>query len=314
MKKALFVLVGLAVLHPFFSSAEALLAGILFALFLGNPFRDLTKKWTSKLLMYSVVALGFGVDLMVVGRVGLDGIGYTILTITFALSAGLALGKIFNVPFDLSVLISSGTAICGGSAIAAVASAIRARHDDVTVSLAVVFLLNAIALFLFPPLGHLFGLSPTQFGLWSALAVHDTSSVLGTAAQFGGDALQVGTTVKLARALWITPLTLAASFGYAKFRHADAGAGKITIPWFIFGFIGASALVTFVPSLSTAGHWISWGGVRLLVFVLFLIGSNLARETLKAVGFRPLAQGVLLWFLVGTTSLLAIHSGLLALR
>jgi uncharacterized integral membrane protein (TIGR00698 family) len=310
-KEALFVACGLAVLHPWFSSAEALLLGVAFALALGNPFAALTKKWTSKLLMLSVVLLGFGIDLLVVGRVGLAGVGYTVVTIAFALGMGLLLGRLFGVSRDLSVLISCGTAICGGSAIAAVSSAIKPRNDDVTMSLAVVFLLNAAALFIFPSIGHYFGLSPSQFGLWAALAVHDTSSVLGTAQAFGGEALQVGTTVKLARALWITPLTLAVSFVYARLRSGEGGQGKITIPWFIFGFIAASAFVTFAPGMRELGHQVAWIGVRSLVFVLFLIGSNLARSTLARVGARPLAQGLLLWILVGSTTLFAIHSGFL---
>ena len=309
MKKILFAGVALTTLAPFVSSGVALLAGVVFALTLGNPFAAETKKFSSKLLQLSVVGLGFGVNLLVVGQVGLQGVGYTILPILLAMGAGLLLGRILGVPRDTSVLISCGTAICGGSAIAAVSAAMKEKNDDVAVALAVVFLLNAAALFLFPGVGHYFQLSQAQFGLWSALAVHDTSSVLGTASQSGAEALQVGTTVKLARALWITPLALVVSYFYSK----KGERAKITVPYFIFGFMLASAIVTVFPALKEIGHQISWASVRLLVFVLFLIGASLSRATLRAVGALPLVQGVALWMIMAGTTLLAIDQILLAL-
>lgn len=293
-------------LHPAVPSGAALLAGIFLALSMGNPFAALTKKWTSYCLMAAVVGLGFGMDLLVVGRVGAQGIGYTAFTILLTMVVGTGLGAMLKVSRDASLLITAGTAICGGSAIAAVSAAIRAKSEDVSVALATVFLLNAAALFIFPPIGHAIGLDTTQFGFWSALAVHDTSSVVGTTLQYGGDAMQVGTTVKLARALWITPLTLVIGLAYNRNKTEK---GRITIPWFILGFVAAAALVTWVPAFRATGESLAVMSRRLLVFTLFLIGSNLTRATLKSVGFRPFVQGVALWIFAASTSLGAIYYG-----
>lgn len=308
MKKSAFVILALATLWPEISAGLALVVGIAFALAFGNPFSVYTKTWTSTLLQVAVVGLGFGMNLLVVGKVGLEGVGYTALTILLSMFVGLALGRLLQVRRDASLLISSGTAICGGSAIAAVSGAIRAESEDVSVSLATVFLLNAAALLIFPALGHWANLTQAQFGLWSALAVHDTSSVVGTAIQYGRESLQVGTTVKLARALWITPLTLAIGFGWNRGR-AGTGRGKVARPWFILGFLLASALVTWAPSLAGAGEWLAYASRRVLVLTLFLIGANLTMATLRNVGIRPMVQGLLLWFFAASASLFAIMHG-----
>lgn len=307
MIKIAFIVLGILCLYPGVPAGIALVAGILFALLFGNPVQAQTKRMTSTLLQVAVVGLGFGMNLLVVGKVGFEGVGYTAITILLSLAVGLALGKALGVARDASLLISAGTAICGGSAIAALSAAIRAESEDVSVSLATIFLLNAAALFIFPPIGHHLALTETQFGLWSALAVHDTSSVVGTAMQYGPRALEVGTTVKLARALWITPLTFAVGYFYS--RRVGATGGKIAKPWFILGFILASAIVTWVPGTQEAGQWLASASRSLLVLTLFLIGSNLTKATLKSAGLRPMVQGVLLWIVAGSTSLYAICEG-----
>jgi uncharacterized integral membrane protein (TIGR00698 family) len=308
MKIARFLLplAGLVCLTPYVSSALALALGIAIACFFGNPYLETTRKITHRLLALSVVGLGAGMDLGVVGRVGLQGIGYTIVGIGTTLLLGSLLGKVLKTTRDTSILITVGTAICGGSAIAAVAPAIGAKHHEVSVSLGTVFLLNALALMIFPFVGHQLHLTETQFGLWSALAIHDTSSVVGAAMQYGQQALQIATTVKLARALWIVPVTLAIGFLIREAGTDGKPAQKPKRPWFILGFIAAAALVTWVPALQSAGHSVEWVARRTLVLTLFLIGANLTPATLKSVGVRPLLQGVLLWICVASGTLGAI--------
>lgn len=294
-------------LWPVFNAAEALVGGILIALLVGNPYPERTKKWTQKMLSLSVVGLGAGMNLIVVGQVGVKGIGYTVISIFGSLLLGLALGRLFKTEKDTSMLVSVGTAICGGSAIAAMAPVLKAKSHEVSVSLGIVFLLNAAALFIFPWVGHHMELTEAQFGLWSALAIHDTSSVVGATMQYGPHALEVGTTVKLARALWIVPVTLL--IGYLRSRSAVAGevAGKAKKPYFILGFLIVAALVTWIPELRPAGHVVEFIAKRVLVVTLFLIGTGMTRETLKNVGFRPFAQGFILWVIVASTTLLAIR-------
>lgn len=301
-------LAGVLSLTPVLSSATALLLGVACALLLGNPYIDSTRKFTHKLLAISVMGLGAGMDLGVVGRAGIQGIGYTVIGISTTWILGTFFGKMLKTARDTSLLITVGTAICGGSAIAAVAPTIRAKHHEVSVALGTVFLLNAVALFLFPWVGHHFGLTDNQFGLWSALAIHDTSSVVGATLSYGAGALQIGTTVKLARALWIVPITIASGYFYHK-RGGQVAQEKAKRPWFILGFIIAAALVTWVPELRPAGHIVESIAKRSLVLTLFLIGTNLTLDTLKAVGMRPLIQGVLLWISVATLTLGAICSG-----
>lgn len=303
------IILGILCLWPKISAGIALLLGVLGTLLFGNPYEAKTKKFTPQLLTYSVIGLGAGMNLLVVLKVGLHGILYTVVSIGAAFAIGTILGLILKVERDLSLLLTVGTAICGGSAIAAVAPVLGAKPHQVSVSLGTVFMLNACALFLFPWLGHHFSLTQNQFGLWSALAIHDTSSVVGSTLQYGQEALQVGTTVKLARALWIVPVTFAVGFFVARRNHSPQTEAKPKRPWFILGFLLMAALVTWIPALAFAGHIVEFVARRLLVLTLFLIGANLSRETLKAVGFRPFLQGVLLWIAIGTGSLFAIVNG-----
>ena len=292
------------------SSSAALVSGVALGTLVGNPLLSRTRSLTSQMLALSVMGLGAGMDLRVVGRVGLHGIGYTVVGITVALSAGLLLGRVLRTERNTSILISAGTAICGGSAIAALAPVLRAEQHQVSVALGVVFLLNAVALVVFPPMGHVLDLSQVQFGLWGALAIHDTSSVVGATLQYGRQALEVGTTVKLTRALWIVPLTFAvgAAVAHGARERSDQRPQR---PWFILGFLAAAALATYVPALHATAGVVSEVARRTLVATLFLIGANLTRDTLRTVGFRPLVQGVTLWAVVGTGTLGAILAGLI---
>jgi len=290
------------------SSPVALVCGVAVGVLVGNPLLSRSRLLTSRLLALSVVGLGAGMDLRVVGKVGLDGIGYTVVGITLALSVGLLLGRALRTERDTSILLSAGTAICGGSAIAALAPVLGAKQHQVSVALGVVFLLNGLALLLFPPLGHALGLSQVQFGLWSSLAIHDTSSVVGATLQYGRQALEVGTTVKLARALWIVPLTIAVGAVVAREKRREPG-NPPKRPWFILGCLAAAALATYVPRLHSAAGVVTEIARRSLVATLFLIGANLTRDTLRTVGVRPLVQGVFLWAVVGTATLGAILAG-----
>ncbi|RYZ77172.1 MAG: putative sulfate exporter family transporter [Proteobacteria bacterium] len=298
---------ALICLLPQISSGIALFLGVAIALTLGNPYLTSSKKLTTYLLQISVVGLGAGMNLNIVASVGLKGIGYTVIGIVLILALGFALGKFLKTERDTSILITVGTAICGGSAIAAVAPALRAKSQDVTVALGVVFILNSVALFIFPPLGHHFALSQHQFGLWSALAIHDTSSVVGASLAYGAEAMQTATTVKLARALWIVPVSLGIGWLAARTRNIDErGEVKAKKPWFILGFLIAAALVTYVPTLAPAGEVVNLIAKRLLVVTLFLIGASLTRETVKQVGPKPLIQGVALWIIAASATLLAL--------
>ncbi len=305
---------ALGVPLPRASGGLALCAGATLGLLLGNPYAAKTRKLAQWALQLSVVGLGFGMDLRVVMRAGLHGIGWTLTGITGCLALGALLARTLRVGGRTGMLISVGTAICGGSAIAAVAPVVRADEDEIAVALATVFLLNAVALLIFPPIGHAAHLSQTQFGLWAALAIHDTSSVVAAAMSYGAQALEIATTIKLARALWIVPLTLVAGVWMARqdrfgARATATGAAlraKSARPWFIAGFIAAAALVTLLPALRPFGQAIRLGAQQALVATLFLIGTGLSAGALRRVGIRPLALGVLLWCAVGAISLAAI--------
>lgn len=305
LRPILFSVCALACLIPFVPSAAALLGGAILGVIWGNPWPDLNKKLTQRLLALSIVGLGAGMNLSVVGEVGAQGALYTVVGIGLTLVLGTILGKLLRAPRDVSILVSVGTAICGGSAIAAVAPVIRAKHQDVTVALATVFILNALALLIFPWIGHSLDLNQVAFGLWSALAIHDTSSVVGSTLQYGAQALEVGTTVKLARALWIVPVTLLFARFYVK-KDQNAQSTPIRRPWFILGFVIMAAAVTWIPALQPTGKIIEQIARRTLVLTLFLIGSGITRATLKSVGVRPLIQGILLWILVASCTLVAI--------
>jgi uncharacterized integral membrane protein (TIGR00698 family) len=305
LAKILFALGVLLSFTGYVSPPIALTAGILFGLSFTHPYISESRGVARILLQSSVVALGFGMNLNAVLKAGRSGFAYTALGISFALLIGLALGRALQVQSKCSFLISSGTAICGGSAIATVAPIIEADEHEMAVSLGTVFILNSMALLIFPPIGNALHLSQGQFGLWAALAVHDTSSVVGAASKYGAQALVIGTTVKLARALWIVPLAVATA---AIKRHRS----RIPFPWFILLFILAAVLNTYVGMVTRVSAQLFTVGRLGLAATLFLIGSGISRATLKEVGWRPMLQGVLLWLAVGLTSLYCIHMGLIS--
>ncbi len=310
--RALVLLGAAAALAPGMPAAAALGAGIAIALTVGNPFRARTRALSRKLLPLAVVGLGGGMDLAAVARVGLHGIGYTIASIALCLALGALLARALGVERVTATLVTVGTAICGGSAIAAAAPAIGAGERETSVSLGTVFLLNAVALLVFPAIGHVAGLDEPGFGLWAALAIHDTSSVVGAALQYGPAALAIATTVKLARALWIAPLALALGF-LERRRAAGIGAPlSAAPPWFILGFVLAAAIATYVPGARPAGTAAAWLAGRLLVLTLFLIGLGLDRSSLREVGARPLLLGLSLWVIVAAGTLAAVMMGLRA--
>ena len=291
-------------LTPWCPPPLALALGLALALTLGSPFK--TSKQTRMLLQASVVGLGFGMNLQKVFEAGRSGILFTLATIAGTLLVGYALGRMLRVSSGTAHLISSGTAICGGSAIAAVGPVIGATDEEMSVSLGTVFILNSIALFIFPAIGAALHLTQPQFGIWAAIAIHDTSSVVGAAAAYGAEALQVATTVKLTRALWIVPLTLGTAYAFR--RRTTPGSSRVVIPWFILFFLIASLIRTYVPAPQIAWDVI----VRIarigLTVTLFLIGSALSRKSLAAVGFRPLILGVMLWILVSAAGLWAVRA------
>jgi uncharacterized integral membrane protein (TIGR00698 family) len=320
--RAAFVALAALMLSPWASPAVALGAGAAFALTLGNPFAARTQPASRWLLQACVVGLGVGMPDAPVLRAGASSVAYTVGGIALALTLGTLLGRWLRVERRTSFLITAGTSICGGSAIAAVGPAIGAGADEMSVSLATVFVLNGVALYLFPAIGHALGLSQAQFAVWAAVAIHDTSSVVGAASVYGAAALQSATVLKLARALWIVPLTLAAAAlarrsGTARGLEdegsaegtADTRTAKLKLPWFIGLFAGAALARTLLPAGDAAALDLLAHAARTgLVLTLFLIGAGLSRGTLRAVGTRPLVQGALLWIAVASLTLLAVRS------
>jgi uncharacterized integral membrane protein (TIGR00698 family) len=307
--RALVVVAALAVLALGLSAGAALLAGVAVALTLGNPWPERTRALAQRTLAWSVVGLGAGMDLRVVGRVGIHGVAYTALGIACAFAIGTLLGRRLGVARGTSLLVTVGTAICGGSAIAATAPAIRAKGEEVSIALAAVFLLNGVALFLFPPIGHRLHLGQESFGLWCALAIHDTSSVVGAAAAYGARALEVATSAKLARALWIVPVTVAVARWHARREGAERGVARPPRPWFIAGFVATAALSTYVPALRGIGHVVAQGAHRALAAALFLVGLGLSGASLRALGMRPLLHASALWLVMAGGILGAIVLG-----
>ena len=293
---------GLEMLSCWCTPPVMLFLGLAYALICGQGYPSFNKKMSKMLLQYSVVGLGFGMNLHESLASGKEGMTFTIISVIGTLAIGMLIGrKLLKVDRETSYLISSGTAICGGSAIAAVGPVIKAKPANMSVALAVVFVLNAIALFIFPSIGHWLELSQQQFGTWAAIAIHDTSSVVGAGAAYGEEALKVATTIKLTRALWIIPLALATSL---IFKSKDS---KITIPWFILYFIIAILLNTFVlDSVPQVGTAVSGIARRFLTLTMFFIGASLSMDVLRTVGIRPLIQGVLLWIVISVGSLLYI--------
>jgi uncharacterized integral membrane protein (TIGR00698 family) len=287
----------------------ALLAGLALGLAGANLYPAHTPRIAHHLLQASVIGLGAGMRLDEVARAGLHSLGITFFGILFTLALGRWLGRRLGLTDDAALLISGGTAICGGSAIAALAGTLKPRSHDLAVALVTVFLLNAAALLIFPPIGHALGLTQTQFGWWAALAIHDTSSVVGAGLAYGAVAVGVATTVKLARALWIAPVTF--WFAHRRRRNDPAGERRpITFPWFILGFLAVAAAVTFVAFPPALTHGVALVSHRALGLTLFLIGASVTRQALRDAGVRPLALGLVLWTVVGSASLLAVKAGL----
>ena len=284
------------------SPPAALVGGIIYGFSFTHPFHLAARQLSKLLLQASVVGLGFGMDLQQVLHVGTTGFFYTAGSITFAMLLGWGLGTLLTVRKGTSFLITAGTAICGGSAIAAIAPITDVGEEEIAVSLGTVFLLNSVALLVFPVIGTALHLTQTQFGLWSALAIHDTSSVVGATAKFGVVALAVGTTVKLARALWIVPL----SVGTAMVKKSNS---RIQWPWFILLFCLAAMANTYLHTFQGFYPGLKHLGVIGLTVTLFLIGTGLSKKTLQEVGVRPLLQGILLWIIVAVGSLSLIRGG-----
>ena len=276
-----------------------LFIGLVFALLCGQAYPTFNKNVSKKLLQYSVIGLGFGMNLQASLASGKEGMLFTIISVVGTLLIGMFIGcKVLKLNRNTSYLISSGTAICGGSAIAAVGPIIKAKDTDMSMALATVFILNAIGLFLFPALGHWLGLSQQEFGTWAAIAIHDTSSVVGAGAAYGEEALQVATTIKLTRALWIIPLALITSIIFR------SDGKKISIPWFILFFIVAMLINTYLlADYPEVGKFIAGIARKGLIITMFFIGASLSVDVIKSVGIRPLLQGILLWIIISAASL-----------
>jgi len=300
VREILLVTVVILCASPLITAPLALVAGIVVAWTIGNPYLHLNHKITHLLLQVSVVGLGFGMTVNNAVNAGKSAFGLTIATITGTLLLGFLMSRLLKSDKKTAWLITVGTAICGGSAIAAVSPAIKAQEKQITVAVGTIFILNAIALLVFPFIGFAFHLSQEQFGLWSAIAIHDTSSVTGAAARYGKQSLEIATTVKLARALWIVPVTLLSSL---LFNTKDS---RIKIPWFILLFILAIIVNTYVPVVHDYGHVVVALARSGLSVTLFLIGTGLSKSTLQSVGFKPLLQGTVLWVCISVITLWVI--------
>lgn len=300
LRQIVFALLFISCLTPWISPPVALVLGLLLAQTLGNPFPTHTRRLTQKLLQFSVVGLGFGMNAQVAVAAGKDGILFTVASICGTLLLGYYIGKWLGLGRHVVHLISCGTAICGGSAIAAVGPVLQAKDEEMSVALSTVFVLNALALVAFPPIGHALAMTQNQFGLWCAIAIHDTSSVVGAAAAYGDQALQVATTVKLARALWIIPVSIGTAL---LFKQQGV---KIKVPYFILGFVVAMLLNTFVPVVKPLGPVLVQLAKIGLTVTLFFIGVGLSMKTVRSVGVRPYLLGVLLWLGISTTALYVI--------
>jgi uncharacterized integral membrane protein (TIGR00698 family) len=298
--KIIFILALILCLSGWISPPVALSLGIIFGLSVRHPYPHFSRSAARILLQVSVVALGFGMNLHEIVKAGRSGFIYTALGICFSLIVGLALGKFLRIGGNASYLITAGTAICGGSAIAAIGPILHADDEEMAVSLGTVFILNSIALLAFPLIGNVSHLTPSQFGLWAALAIHDTSSVVGAAAKYGAQALVVGTTVKLARALWIVPLALVTA-------AVKRSKTRVPLPWFILFFCLAAVVNTYIPAFGNFDRWAFSAGRLGLTATLFLIGTGISLATVKSVGWRPLLQGVLLWIMVATVTLYLVR-------
>ncbi len=301
MKKTLFI--ALAIGSIFMPAAISLFAGVLYALVLGNVYDKYTSKASSYLLKLAVIGLGFGMNIIDSLQSSSEGILFTVFSVVLVMCSGVLLSKYIGVDRKLGYLISSGTAICGGSAIAAIAPVIKSSSNETSMSLAVIFTLNAVAMILFPIIGDMLQLTQSQFGMWAAIAIHDTSAVVGAAQMYGDEALQIATTVKLSRALWIIPLSIISTF---IFKPTGDDRGKISIPWFILIFIIAMTINTYFPINDVISNIIKLGSHKLLSLTLFLIGSKLSVVAIRHAGFKPIVLGITLWILISVVTLAVI--------
>ncbi len=299
-REVIFLLAFVFCLSPLISPPIALLMGLVIAQFIGHPYLHLNHRATHILLQVSVVGLGFGMNVTNAMKAGKEGFLFTVFSIISTLVIGFFIGKVLKIEKKTSYLISAGTAICGGSAIAAISPVIKAEEKQISVALGTIFILNSIALFLFPYIGDKLHLSQTQFGLWCAIAIHDTSSVVGAAGKYGEHALEVATTVKLARALWIIPVAFLST---VVFKNKNS---KIKIPYFIGLFVLAMIMNTYIPFVQKISGYIVDISKAGLTLTLFLIGCGLSKKVLKSVGIKPLLQGVVLWAIISATSLWVI--------
>lgn len=307
--KPIYILIIVLILIPFnllglpgikINAPIALLIGLIFASMFPHPCPKFNKKTSKYLLQVAVVCLGFNMNLQESLKSGAEGMMFTIISVVGVMVLGVLIGWWLHINRKTAYLISSGTAICGGSAIAAVGPVVKANENEMAVSLGVIFILNSIALFIFPPIGHLLDMTQQQFGTWAAIAIHDTSSVVGAGEVYGEGALQIATLIKLTRALWIIPLALVTMF---IFRDKTA---KITIPWFIFIFVLAMVVNTYVPLPDWFVTTMVWIARRGMVVTLFLIGASLSLKSIKEVGMKPLVQAVILWVVISVSSLAVV--------
>ncbi len=304
MKKSLFFVALLAAI--FLSPALSLFLGIAFALIFGEVFEKQSHRVSSILLKVAVVGIGFGMNIEESLRSSYEGIIFTIFSVTLVMSAGVLISRWIGVGRREGYLIASGTAICGGSAIAAIAPVVKAKAEEISISLAVVFTLNAVAMLIFPTIGRAIGLSESQFGVWSAIAIHDTSAVVGAAKAYGEEALQIATTVKLSRALWIIPLSLVSTLIFRDRGNDGDALKKVSIPWFILLFVVAMTINTYFPLGEGLSSVIRVGSHKLLNVALLLIGMTLSFKSLKKMGIKPITLGIILWFLISVVSLLIV--------
>lgn len=299
LARILFIVLGILSLFPFINAPIALLMGLGISMIFGNPFPDFSSKASKKVLQWSIIGLGFGLQLQEALAVSKAGLWLTVLTIALVFLSVFLLNRFFKLPSGLAKLIASGTAICGGSAIAAVAPVIKAKNEEISMAIGAVFVLNALALFIFPLIGNALNLTQVQFGMWSAIAIHDTSSVVGAAQAFGDEALNLATTVKLSRALWIIPLTLV-------FSLFSKGNAKISVPYFIVGFIITMLIAYFFPPGKEIYAQISFAAKRMLVLALFFIGSTMSFKQIKESGVSTITLASIVWILVSVISILLI--------
>ncbi|UWX62348.1 putative sulfate exporter family transporter [Chryseobacterium oranimense] len=302
IRKVIFIILAVVCLTPFISSPIALLLGFGLAVVVGNPFEQHLHKYIHLLLQISIVGLGFGLKLDEALQAGKTGFFLTVVSIVTVMILGYILGKLFKLEKKLAYLISAGTAICGGSAIAAVSPIIKPGTKEISLGLAIIFTLNSIALFVYPAIGHLLQLSQEQFGLWCAVGIHDTSSVVGAAGKYGNEALKIATTVKLARALWIIPVSVITMF---IFKNKES---KVKIPWFIGWFVLAILMNTYFPVFDSFSGFVTTLAKSGLNLTLFFIGTTLSVQTLKTIGIKPLAVAVILWITISVGSLFYIIS------